>query len=204
VSPVLPKGLKLVLGIAHNITYFKRFRMEIGLHDGLPAPLLPPGYAWLPWSEALLDVHAEVKFQSFIDEIDAVVFPSLGSRQGCGHLMQEITRKPGFRPEATWLIASPSGYCGTVQGVRDRNGMGAIQNLGVTAPHRGRGLGTALLLQALQGFWRSGLGRAFLEVTAQNDTAVRLYRRLGFRCRKTIYKAVAADGAVLSGNWLEV
>ena len=34
------------------------------------------------------------------------------------------------------------------------------------------------------------LGRAFLEVTAQNDGAVRLYRRLGFRRRKTLYKAV--------------
>jgi ribosomal protein S18 acetylase RimI-like enzyme len=29
-----------------------------------------------------------------------------------------------------------------------------------------------------------------LEVTAQNDGAIRLYRRLGFRRTKTIYKAV--------------
>ena len=29
-----------------------------------------------------------------------------------------------------------------------------------------------------------------LEVTAQNDAAVRLYRRLGFLRRKTVYKAV--------------
>ena len=51
-------------------------------------------------------------------------------------------------------------------------------------------LGAALLQQALHGFRRAGLGGAFLEVTAQNDGAIRLYRRLGFRCRKTIYKAV--------------
>ena len=98
-----------------------------------------------------------------------------------------------FTAAATWLIAWEGGYCGTVQGVRERNGMGAIQNLGVVAAHRGRGLGSALLLQALHGFRRAGLGRGFLEVTAQNDAAVRLYRRLGFRCRKTVYKAV--DGA---------
>ena len=71
--------------------------------------------------------------------------------------------------------------------------MGAIQNLGVLPAHRGLGLGAALLLQALHGFRRAGLGRAFLEVTAQNDAAIRLYRRLGFRCRKTIYKAVDAS-----------
>ena len=40
------------------------------------------------------------------------------------------------------------------------------------------------------GFQRAGMHRAFLEVTAQNDGAVRLYRRIGFRCKKTIYKAV--------------
>ena len=50
--------------------------------------------------------------------------------------------------------------------------------------------GEALLLQALHGFCRVGLGRAQLEVTAQNDTAIRLYRRLGFRRSKTLYKAV--------------
>jgi RimJ/RimL family protein N-acetyltransferase len=46
------------------------------------------------------------------------------------------------------------------------------------------------MLQALHGFWRAGLGRAILEVTAANHAAIRLYRRLGFRSRKTIYKAV--------------
>jgi ribosomal protein S18 acetylase RimI-like enzyme len=55
---------------------------------------------------------------------------------------------------------------------------------------RGRGLGRALLLYALYGFRQAGLAVAMLEVTAQNDAAVRLYRRLGFRRRKTLYKAV--------------
>jgi hypothetical protein len=48
------------------------------------------------------------------------------------------------------------------------------------------------LFQALHGFRRVGLARAFLEVTARNDGAVRLYHRLGFRRRKTLYKAVEA------------
>ena len=78
------------------------------------------------------------------------------------------------------------------------DGTGAIQNLGVTPPHRGRGLGRALLLQALHGFRRTSLHRAFLEVTAQNDFALRLYRQVGFRCRKTIYKEVQPGTA-----WIE-
>ena len=63
--------------------------------------------------------------------------------------------------------------------------------MGVTPAWRGRGLGEALLLQALHGFRSAGLGRGLLEVTAQNEAALRLYRRLGFRRTKTLYKAVS-------------
>jgi len=180
-----------------KISYFKRFKMEAELANVAPVPPLPPGYFWVPWDDSLVEVHAAAKFLCFQEEIDATVFPSLGSREGCHSLMKEIRKKQGFLPLATWLIGCADGYCATVQGVRERNGLGAIQNLGVVPQYRGQGLGAALLLKALDGFIRSGLGRAFLEVTAQNDAAVRLYRRHGFRCRKTVYKAVEVAAGVL-------
>src|SRR5437016_3015921 len=107
------------------ISYFKRFKMEIDLHDAPPLPELPEGYYWVPWDDSLIELHAEVKFQCFHDEIDATVFPSLSSRPGCSHLMNEICRKCGFLPEATWLLGCTTGYCGTVQGVSERTGLGA-------------------------------------------------------------------------------
>ena len=81
-------------------------------------------------------------------------------------------------------------YCGTIQGLCDRQGYGAVQNLGVTPLHRSQGLGTVLLGQALAGFRAAGLRRAYLEVTAQNTGAIRLYTALGFRRVRTVYKAV--------------
>jgi GNAT superfamily N-acetyltransferase len=171
------------------ISYFKRYKMEVELHD-LPRPQLPSGFACLPWSPDLREAHAEVLFTCFFQEIDAIVFPSLGDRLGCSCLMNEISHKRGFVPEATWLLTGPDGPCGTVQGIRERSAVGAIQNLGIVPMLRGRGLGEALLLNALHGFYQAGLGRGLLEVTAQNDGAIRLYRRLGFRRSKTIYKAV--------------
>lgn len=183
-------------GDQRRISYFKRYRMEIAL-AAVPAPPAPlPGYSWLPWDENMGPAHAEVLCASFREEIDAVVFPSLGDPVGCRCLMMEIARKPGFVPEATWLLVNESGPVGSVQGVCDRSGTGAIQNLGVVPAHRGRGLGEALLLQALQGFRRRGLCVALLEVTAQNDPAIRLYRRVGFRARKTLYKAVEVASMV--------
>jgi ribosomal protein S18 acetylase RimI-like enzyme len=68
--------------------------------------------------------------------------------------------------------------------------MGAVQNLGIVPHHRGRRIGTALMMLALEGFRKNNLNRVFLEVTANNVRAVRLYRRLGFRVVKTTYRAV--------------
>jgi GNAT superfamily N-acetyltransferase len=185
-----------------GLTYFKRFRMEIDLGGRKLAPLSPPpGYRLIPWDDSLLEAHAEAKFHSFHTEIDANVFPCLGDWAGCHRLMHEICAKQGFLPQATWLMAHTtrfddlSGfggpeYCGTIQGIRDYAGLGAIQNLGVTPEHRGRQLGTCLLVKALEGFQKAGLRRAFLEVTAQNVGAIRLYQRIGFTKARTVYKAV--------------
>lgn len=172
-----------------GVAYFKRYKMEMDLLT-TPLPRLPDDFVFAAWSYDLLDVHADMLFGSFHQEIDAQVFPSLGDRQGSLCLMMEMTRKRGFLAEATWLLLGPLGPCGTVQGLHERDGAGSIQNLGILPGWRGRGLGEALLLQALHGFRQAGLGRARLEVTAQNDPAIRLYHRLGFRRSKTLYKAV--------------
>jgi len=178
------------------LTYYKRYRMEINLLRRESDRFhVPEGYCLLPWDNALLDAHAEVKYASFHDTIDANVFPCFTELTGCHRLMSEIVRKPGFVSQATWLAVfahgngGPVAYCGTVQGLRDATGMGAIQNLGVIPGHRGRGLGTVLMDRALRGFRQVGLTRAFLEVTADNVAAIRLYERLGFAVVKTVFKA---------------
>lgn len=182
-----------------NVTYFKRYRMELDLLGPVPpVPALPDGCRWAAWHDELLETHARVKYASFCEEIDGVVFPNLSCQDGCLRLMRDIRQRPGFCAEATWLLLRGDEPIGTVQGVSDKRGCGAIQNLGIVPAERGSGLGTALLMQALHGFRRAGLGRAMLEVTAQNAGAIRLYRRYGFRFRKTIYKVVDASTYALA------
>lgn len=178
------------------LTYFKRYRMEIDLTRSLrDLPPLRNGYRLLGWDDALLELHARAKYHSFRTEIDANVFPCLGNYEGCLRLMGDIRGKRGFLSQATWLMVyEPPGeepcYCGTVQGISDPYDFGAIQNLGVVPDHRGRGVGKTLMLKALHGFRAAGLKQAFLEVTAHNGGAIELYRRLGFRRVRTLYKAV--------------
>jgi GNAT superfamily N-acetyltransferase len=180
-----------------NLRYHKRFQMEVDLRHWRRTPVaIYPDYRLASWSSDLLPEHAEVKYSSFRDELDAVVFPCLGDLQSCRRLMEEIADRDGFVPEATWLAqyigAGPNRVesCGTIQAIRTTRQRANIQNIGVTPLHRGRGVGAALVNVALGGLQQVGVTRVGLEVTAQNVTAVRLYQRLGFRSVKTVYKAI--------------
>ena len=180
-----------------TITYFKRFRMEIELSPNTKYQIPELGdYRLLPWLENLVSDHAQAKCESFCNEIDAHVFPCLASFDGCLKLMNEISGRRGFVPQATWLLVHCDPQtrrqinCGTVQGIRTQQNFGAIQNLGVIPKHRGTGMGTALLKQSLNGFAAAGIKQVGLEVTAHNEGAINLYERLGFRTIKIVYKSI--------------
>ena len=86
------------------ITYFKRYRMEIDLRGRRFDLVRPPaGYRLLPFHADLLDAHALVKYESFCDEIDSVVFSCFTDPLACQRLMVEICGREGFLPQATWL-----------------------------------------------------------------------------------------------------
>jgi len=181
------------------IQYFKRYRMEYDLRRlGAPAVAVSEHYRFLPWRDRMVEPHAEVLCLSFRFEIDANVFVCLGHDEGCLRLMAELSRRPDFAPEATWLLKyAPPGKraqpCGAIQGIHDEDGVGSIQNVAVTPEHRGLGLASALLCQALLGYQSVGCRRVALEVTAENKAAIRLYERFGFTRHCISYKAVEME-----------
>ena len=181
------------------LTYFKRFQMELDLDtwssaENESADPFGSQYRFRAWNEEDLSRHAKVKFQTFEFEIDAHVFPSLSEYEGCHRLMTQITNRDNFIPSATWLVefqpdeAASSIAVGTIQVLHDLENRGAIQNIAVTPDHRHQGIGTALVKRALSNLKSLDIPRAILEVTAQNNGALRLYKRLGFRIIKTVYK----------------
>ena len=172
--------------------YVKRLRMEAPLRS-TTWPEVPDGFTLVGWQPDLVRPHAEVKYQSFRDSLDAAIFPNLGALEGCLHLMRTIASHEGFVAEATWLMHGPDGYCGCIQGVRGRRRSGMIQNLAVLPEYRGFGIGKALLRAALSGFRTVGLSAAQLEVCARNGTAIRLYQGAGFVIRKTLYREAKAE-----------
>ncbi len=171
--------------------------MQFDLRDGcIDAPDLPDNYQLARWHGNILEAHANAKFRSFREELDANVFPCLGDAEGCLRLMKEISCRQGFIPQATWLVTfvdpgtGRKENCGTVQGIREQTDVGSIQNLGIAPIHRGKGIGTVLLANSLKGFMSVGIKFVNLEVTAQNYGAVRLYQRMGFRTLRTVFKSI--------------
>ena len=165
---------------------------------GVPAAPVPEEYRLAPWRPELLDAHAAAKLDAFAGEPDGRLFPALATARGCRALMADIARQPLFVPEATWLAvrrSDPLGQeepVGTVQGIGGARSVGAVQNVGVVPECRGLGLGRALLARALLGFAGRGYRRVYLEVTAENAAALAVYRSLGFRPVRTLFKAERA------------
>ncbi len=184
--------------------YFKRYRMEIRLEEAvLPPVVLPDGYVWREWNESDIERHALTKFRSFRDEVDSEVFSCLGEYYGCLRLMSDIAQQENFLGPATWLVTRTSHQrsatplipddCGTIQGIAVSDQLGSIQNIGVVPEHRGQGLGRALILKSLAGFALARMKRVVLEVTAGNLVAVELYRGLGFRITRTMYRVAPVE-----------
>jgi hypothetical protein len=166
--------------------YLKRHRMRRDLDGPVAVPPLPAGFRWRPWHDSLVDAHADVLLEAFAGEPDALIFPSLRTATGCRMLMRAVRDIDTFCPAATWLLDGPTGPVGAIQGLT----CGGIQNVAVLPDARGRGFGTALVLKALAGYFAVGVREVELEVTAANAAAVALYRRLGFRAYKSLYRSV--------------
>lgn len=170
---------------------FKRFRMERPT-QGLPDPGTHPFFTLHPYQGADLQAHAEALAQSFADSDDRMLFPVLGSMEGCLELMREIVRRWDFVPGATWLASDPTGPVGTIQGLKTGQ-TGMVQNVGVVPRARNRGLGKLLLQHMIRGYARAGLTTVQLEVTANNRQAVSLYESMGFRCTEVLSKPAATN-----------
>jgi putative acetyltransferase len=84
---------------------------------------------------------------------------------------------------AVFVAEAPDGIVGRLSVGRDTHpASGHVADLGlmVAATHRRRGIGTALLRQAVAWARRSGVRKLELHVFPHNEPAIELYERFGF------------------------
>jgi len=77
---------------------------------------------------------------------------------------------------------------------------GHVVSVAVMPEHRRRGIGEALVNQAVEGMLQYGAKQCYLEVRMTNEAAINLYKKLGFTITRTIhgYYADAEDAYVMS------
>lgn len=88
------------------------------------------------------------------------------------------------------------GYCGMYCSFQE----GEITNVAVTPAEHNRGIGRAMMEYLFRQAQQSGITRLILEVRVSNDSAIHLYRSLGFEncgIRKGLYEMPREDGMIM-------
>lgn len=94
---------------------------------------------------------------------------------------EEQTGSPSYDP-TLWLLAAEGGQAVGALTASILGHRGWVNEVGVLAPYRGRGMGAALLRRSFATFAGRGVRRVILNVDAENPTgATALYERVGMR-----------------------
>ncbi len=99
------------------------------------------------------------------------------SRPWKSETFDEVLGTPGMEVLVAVAGAEVAGYAVLI--VREREA--ELANLAVSGPHRGEGIGRALMARAIELCGERGARRMLLAVRESNRAAIRLYRRYGFR-----------------------
>jgi len=147
----------------------------------IPVPL-PPGLSWAEWSPEL-DLEAMQAFNQAFSGHWGV--PMMNPEIWRGY----FTGVPQFRGDLSFLAMegeSVVGFCiNWVEGAGTPVEEGWVEAIGVIPAWRGKGVASALMVQALSRFQAAGLRGAGLDVDAENPTgALRLYQKHGFEVVK--------------------
>ena len=137
----------------------------------------PPVPAW-PGGIALARYDAGADAEA----VHALVYVDAAWADVPGHSDRSLDSwRAGLGPEYSGWIARRDGRpVGWVAGRLFEDGRGWVDQIAVARQARGEGLGRALLLHALAELLEQGATTLALGVQGANDTAIRLYRDVGF------------------------
>jgi ribosomal protein S18 acetylase RimI-like enzyme len=159
-------------------------------------PLMPPlpteefpGVQFLPWVEKRQDDAAKLLATSYRGHIDSQINDQYRSPAGARRFLNNIVQYPGcgaFFGSASFIAWDRVNHnmCGVSLASLVAAETGHITQICVAPSHQGRGIGCELLRRSLTALAAHGCHNASLTVTAANESALRLYARIGFQKRR--------------------
>lgn len=180
--------------LAHDFRSFPRLFMYKELHSQAPRDSGndPPGTKLQTWNDSYFEEMASLIVAAYRDHVDSQINDQYGHSSGALRFLKNIVIFPGcgvFQPETSLVAVEASGgpeerMVGAVLTSRVAPGIAHVTQICVARARQGQGLGRRLMEASLKRLTARGYRGVSLTVTAENEPAVKLYRRLGFHVIK--------------------
>jgi len=150
------------------------------------------------WTDLLQETSAHLIGAAYRDHVDSSINDQYRTIHGARRFLHNIVQYPGcgtfFRPASFAAFEHTRGaLCGISLASLVSQECGHITQICVSPEVKGCGVGYALLRQSLAALRDVGCRAATLTVTAANEGAVELYRRVGFHTVRR-FSAYVWDG----------
>lgn len=182
---LLQGPLQRVMPLQERLRIFPRALLLADLAHVARLPAMETGLCFTEWSAESCSETARLISHVYRGHVDAEINDQYRSIPGAQRFVQNIVHYPGcgaFHQQASLAAWSPGG---TLEGIclasRVAPDVGHITQICVSARVRRRGVGYELLRRSLLALAQEGFAQASLTVTLSNESALRLYRRMGFR-----------------------
>jgi len=149
----------------------------------------PEGIAFAPWAESWRDETARVIAATYRGHVDSQINDQYRSQAGAHRFLVNIVQYLGcgsFFAPASFVAwdRGPRALCGVSLASTVAPDVGHITQVCVDPEHQGKSIGYELLRRSLTAFAAQGCRSVSLTVTSGNESALRVYRQMGFRKRR--------------------
>ena len=166
---------------------FPRLFLEAPSSTRLPARKLGSSISIIPWTESWQEATGRLIAGAYQNHIDSRINDQYRSAIGARRFLTNIVQYPGcgsfFAPASFASIASGA-LCGASLASLVAPDVGHITQVCVAPSYQGTGLGYELMRRSLEALAAHGCRAVSLTVTAANESALRLYRDMGFVQRR--------------------
>jgi ribosomal protein S18 acetylase RimI-like enzyme len=185
-----PKGQFRDVFTRNGFDFYPRVFMERQLRREAPSATaqVPASLRLRPWRESDFAAAGRLIALAYQGHLDSVINDQYRTTSGSLRFLHNIVRFPGcgqFDPATSLVLAHRDSeeLAGIVLCSRVNIDTGHVTQLCIEPALRHMGLGRLLLMECMQGLSALGLNYISLTVTEDNQEALLLYRRMGFKSR---------------------
>jgi ribosomal protein S18 acetylase RimI-like enzyme len=167
-----------------------------------PLAILPQrklSLSLIPWTESYQEATGRLIVNTYKNHIDSQINDQYRSATGARRFLTNIVQYPGcghFFAPASFAAIDHGTLCGASLASLVSRDVGHITQVCVAPSYQGTGLGYELMRKSMAAFAAHGCRAVSLTVTAENEPALRLYRKMGFVERRSFSAYVWEPGAI--------